>query len=318
MSLACSHDAEPSELGLCEHLAALGHEDRYGGSWWRSRGVGLDHGLLCDDCVIGEDHQVGDVDGVAVLSVCLACVARLEEAIGELMIGHCGTLVVLERPGRFRSATSQVNLDLAGRRLEIAAPVPEMPGAATGATWVALCDNGDLVAIDLDAGSVGDLGDVSETVASIVGADVAEGHPRGGLRPGALEHLLGGKTHLVMAVAPGGRWVALCARRGRAGAVISATTGRVVLALDRSGYFPEQSEFPLAWVRSTDGRPLLVHATQWNRLDLTDVSSGELLTAREDDTGLRGHWGWSSMVGWPCPTTSSTSRSTDGSGPRSG
>lgn len=97
MSLACSHDAEPSEVGLCTHLAALGHEDRYGGFWWRSRGVGLDHDLLCDDCVIGEDHQVGDVDGVAVLSVCLACVARLEEAIGELMIGHCHTYEVGKR-----------------------------------------------------------------------------------------------------------------------------------------------------------------------------------------------------------------------------
>lgn len=63
------------------------------------------------------------------------------------------------------------------------------------------------------------------------------------------------------------------------GAVLDASTGEVLLLLDRDSYY-HNSNFPAAFATIED-RTILVHATNWNRLDLTDPRTGELLTPRE-------------------------------------
>jgi hypothetical protein len=52
------------------------------------------------------------------------------------------------------------------------------------------------------------------------------------------------------------------------------------VTLKRDDYYIEHCIYPLAFFEN-DARPLLLHGTQWNRLDATDPATGELLTKRE-------------------------------------
>src|SRR5436853_2875776 len=49
--------------------------------------------------------------------------------------------------------------------------------------------------------------------------------------------------------------------------------------ISREIYHSEHCPFPLAFVQHNT-KWLLIHATQWNRLDVSDPATGELLTVR--------------------------------------
>ncbi len=66
---------------------------------------------------------------------------------------------------------------------------------------------------------------------------------------------------------------------GRYGLIVDLETGRATMLLDRGDYHEDVSHFSIAFF-SSDGRTLLVHATGWNRLDISDPATGELLTPR--------------------------------------
>jgi hypothetical protein len=51
------------------------------------------------------------------------------------------------------------------------------------------------------------------------------------------------------------------------------------LSLDGGDYYPETVPFSFAFIE-VDGRPLAIHRTAWNRLDISDPATGELLTSR--------------------------------------
>lgn len=87
---------------------------------------------------------------------------------------------------------------------------------------------------------------------------------------------------MVLLTSGDGRQAALAPRHGQHGLVVDLDTGEVLLALDRGDYHVEHCDFPLAFVTRA-GRPVLVHATAWNRLDVTDPRSGECLTQREHE-----------------------------------
>jgi hypothetical protein len=61
--------------------------------------------------------------------------------------------------------------------------------------------------------------------------------------------------------------------------VIDLRAGRVTMALDNGGGDAETVPFSLAFARHR-GRDVVIHRTAWNRLDVSDASSGRLLTAR--------------------------------------
>ena len=61
--------------------------------------------------------------------------------------------------------------------------------------------------------------------------------------------------------------------------VVDASSGSVTMMLDRGNYHTEQCRYPVAFFER-NGRSLLVHATDWNRLDISDPYTGELLTPR--------------------------------------
>jgi hypothetical protein len=72
-----------------------------------------------------------------------------------------------------------------------------------------------------------------------------------------------------------GRFAAAVTDYGRHGVVVDLASGAVVLALDRQDHHTETVRFPVAFLG-----PLVVAATDWNRLDVFDPATGRLLTER--------------------------------------
>ncbi|WP_341280777.1 hypothetical protein [Paenibacillus sp. FSL H8-0537] len=89
-------------------------------------------------------------------------------------------------------------------------------------------------------------------------------------------------------VSKNGQYAAISNRFGRHAAVYDLLARQPIMKLSRDDYHSEVCTFPLAFAE-IDGRSLLIHGTEWNRLDLTDVKSGELLSNRPqtnyDDDG---------------------------------
>ncbi|WP_165069702.1 hypothetical protein [Paludisphaera rhizosphaerae] len=99
------------------------------------------------------------------------------------------------------------------------------------------------------------------------------------------------RQSLAVHVSPRGEWAAIVERRGQFGVVLDLIDRRTTMRLDRGDYYPEQSDFPVAFFEH-DGEPRLVHATDWNRLDVSDPRDGRLLTERAPTSYARGE---------PCP-----------------
>jgi hypothetical protein len=84
---------------------------------------------------------------------------------------------------------------------------------------------------------------------------------------------------LTLRAAPDGRLAAIAELEGRRAVVIEPATGRVTMRILRDNYHEKHCQFPIAFF-ALGGRLHLAHATAWNRLDVSDPATGELLTAR--------------------------------------
>jgi hypothetical protein len=160
--------------------------------------------------------------------------------------------------------------DLTFRHSEVTLPglpapaVIALAGVARAAdAWLLLDRDGVLFRADLTAGR-------TSRVADGLGAEVDLGKP------------------VVLVVADDGSLAAVAERDGRRAAIVDSATGGVVLRLERDDYHPEHCPHPIAFVRDGE-RLLLVHATRWNRLDVSDPRTGELVTARESPVYDRAH-----------------------------
>ncbi|WP_330323911.1 WD40 repeat domain-containing protein [Streptomyces pseudovenezuelae] len=78
---------------------------------------------------------------------------------------------------------------------------------------------------------------------------------------------------------PDGMFAAVVNDYGRFGEVIDLRTGEVTLDLESEGHHSETVPFSLAFGQHL-GRCVVIHRTEWNRLDVSDAQTGEALTAR--------------------------------------
>lgn len=69
---------------------------------------------------------------------------------------------------------------------------------------------------------------------------------------------------------------------GRFGLVIDLQFKKIVMRFNRDDYHYEQSIFPVTFYAYDNDQVLLIHGTAWNRLDISNPFTGELLTSRED------------------------------------
>lgn len=142
---------------------------------------------------------------------------------------------------------------LAGRLLDIK-PIP-----ATR-LWAAIDEQGGLIEIDLERSDTRLLGAVPLS-------DVSH--------------------DLELHVSDRAEFCAVVERYGSKGAVLDLKTGSQTMQLDRGDYCVRVSLFPLAFAIS-GGKTILVHGTDWNRLDLSDPQSGKRLTERTSTHNQRG------------------------------
>ena len=101
--------------------------------------------------------------------------------------------------------------------------------------------------------------------------------PGGQLDPASIDL----EKPVVLCAAPGGELAAVGEAYGLRAAVLEPESGAVVRTLVRGEYQVENCHFPLA-LFEYGGRVLLLHATDWNRLDVTCPRTGERLTPREE------------------------------------
>jgi hypothetical protein len=181
-------------------------------------------------------------------SACAGCLREVERSGGQA--GFCGQPEIATRASglrvRRRSVTfSPSELGLASDIID-AQPLE----GEDRQRWLAWTAEGNLVRLDLDE----------------VSADRVPSGPM----PDGLDALR---------VSPDGRFAVIYSNRGRFGMVADLRGGRTTMTLDRGSYFSSECGFPVAFCVH-DGRLVLVHGTDWNRLDVSDPSTGERLTER--------------------------------------
>jgi hypothetical protein len=93
--------------------------------------------------------------------------------------------------------------------------------------------------------------------------------------------------HLSLCISKDESLVAIYETRGLKGVVVENPTGKVLFTFLRGEYHHEVSPFGVAFCEHA-GRTLLIHTTDWNRLDITDPRTGELLTQREPTSYKKG------------------------------
>jgi len=177
--------------------------------------------------------------------ICFAC---LRHQLMGPRLADLGTPAFRERVTSLRFAHQPCT---APAEVVAFAPVSRMPN-----TWWMLDRQGRLHRVDVVSGSVEAGGSVDPSAVDLT-------------KP------------LVLVVAPGGELAAIGEAYGLRAVVVEPASGKVIRTLVRGDYCAEECCFPLGFFE-LEGRLLLVHATDWNRLDVSDARTGALLTAREE------------------------------------
>ncbi|QSQ17698.1 hypothetical protein [Myxococcus landrumensis] len=233
--------AAPAVGRWCKHLLA----DEDASFIVRFTGQGVDHELRCEAC---DKDAAGAREPVA---ICSACHHTKMGRVFDLMAIR-GRPEIRTRETALRFEHRELRLPaLAGRTLKALTAL----GSAPRVEWLAVDERGELLRLDLEEDTVSRVGAVSAESLDLT-------------------------AELALHASACGRYAAVVNSRGSRGVVVELASGAVKLALDRGDYHVEHCEFSVAFFRDGD-RTLVVHATAWNRLDVTDPATGELLTRRE-------------------------------------
>jgi len=206
-------------------------------------GRGLDHLVVCEPCA----EAFASGDEVPATPVCESCYREF----GSSPERNVGSPVPLERPEPFDATVRTVAVG------GLPADLVDAACAGTGA-WYGLCADGTLV--ELDEWSLGRV----VATGTVTDEEPVPGPPQP--RP---------RLH----VSPSGAYAAVVNDYARLGRIVRLDDGSEAMALDTGSDHAWTVPFPLAFVPAGE-RDLVVHATDWNRLDVSDPETGGLLTAR--------------------------------------
>lgn len=255
--LACGHTGPPAVSQTCEHLFADPDTGIDYVRWFTGKGLSCD--FMCKACLVAREAGRPSV----LLRVCSACLNDMSWYGGSLEF--LGFPEIKEQPVPFEERRITVELPAGLPPLIDLAPIPAM----TMGTWLGLCGDGSLVAIDTMAGRFSKLANAP------IPHELA--HPpwnRKVPRPR-------------VCVSRDGRFAAIVNDYGRLGVVCETGTGRVTLDLVGGSHHTGTVPFSLCFAE-LDGKAVVVHRTDWNRLDASDPATGKLLTAREFPTEREG------------------------------
>jgi hypothetical protein len=210
-------------------------------TFWVLRGVGVEYDLCCGPCArAGPDREV--------VVACEGCVDSADDRWS--VIGVIGEPQIRRRPEPVSVTLSRTPLP--------AVPVDVAPLDGCPGEWLVLT-----------AGQLRWHSGTGEVVASWQARLPGTGPEREGGKPARYRLL----------ASPRGEFAVIAVDYRSRGVVIDLAAGRVTMGLDRGGYHVEQTPFPAAFLH-VDGQLLLVHATAWNRVDLSDPATGVTITPR--------------------------------------
>jgi hypothetical protein len=248
--IACGHEKTPFGEPLCAHI-------RDGRTRWIKAvkwfiGDDLKTEIICVPCA--DDRENGLP--VEAEPVCEECYEYLTSLMGDL-VGCRGKPRILTRPEDFNSTlTNSAIPKQIGAVVDIA-PIDQ----ERRSVWLMLAEGGAIIRWDADTGDWLHLGAVD--VPAEPDRQSGMGSPRRRL------HASGN-----------GNFVAVVNDYGHYGQVVDLSSGKVTLTLDGGKYHPETVPLSFAFAESR-GRVIAIHRTEWNRLDISDPATGELLTDRD-------------------------------------
>jgi hypothetical protein len=227
---------------MCPHL--LGHEEPPA-HYRVLRGRGLDFDLVCEGC------KEAATDGAAELVVvCEGCVERVASETSEL-VGWVGTPGIDVRS----EPVTVVRVGILGVQDHVLAS--DRAVAAWTEGWMTLSSLGEVRS---------HVGDEAEVVGHVDLDDLLESPVSRTRQP-----------VLALHASDDGRFVAVANDYGSTALVLALESGTTTW-LERGSYHEEQTPYPCAFTRRAPDGPILVTATAWNRLDIVDPESGEMLT----------------------------------------
>jgi hypothetical protein len=150
------------------------------------------------------------------------------------------------------------------------------PIEGSAASWLALTTTGSLIEIDLLHRSARTVAQVPHDALDFDGTSIHV--PDSSWTHG---------PRCVLRVSRNGEVAAVANTYGPKGVVLDLSTGQVTMRLHRDEYHEDVSAFPLA-LSDLDGRLVVIHGTEWNRLDVSDARTGVLLTQRQPTSYKRG------------------------------
>ncbi|WP_344587794.1 hypothetical protein [Actinomadura vinacea] len=241
--------AYPSTSRMCRHL--LGPDGDEVDHVRLLTGRGLEYDMCCDAC----DRADGDPE---LTQVCEGCAERVGDEDNRTMVGWRGEAEILERPEPVDPTLRRTPLPRALRDPLDWAAIPGESGSA----WLFLTGRKRLVRLDAGSGE-------HETLTRVPLRRERGEDRQPDRRPRPRLH-----------VSPSGRYAAVVHDRGTGGTLVDLRSGQVMMSLDGGDDRTEHVPFALAFAVHR-GREVVVHRTQWNRLDVSDPATGRLLTARE-------------------------------------
>lgn len=251
---ACGHDA-PMFTRACAEV--LRDHEMVAVRWFTGHGV--ETVWACARC------SELPLDAVAWETMCEACSRDVGPFTGA-EVRLVGTPEVLTRESGLRFERRVVEMDV-----DTGAFVGLAPVAGEAGRWLAVTRDLDLLHLDLAAGSSRVAGRLPGTMEVTLGEPSYWATRRAGQMP------------LLVEASRDGSVAAVATRWGRIGVVVDTADAGVLLALDRGSYHEDVSTFPVAILPGgRAGR--VVHGTDWNRLDVTDIATGECLTVRTSPT----------------------------------
>ena len=247
---ACPHEGPAFGSPICAHLRDCSKPWLKYVEWYT--GAGLNVELLCEACA----HERTNGAVVTAGPACEPCFLKAIEEVGDL-VGVGGKPEVRTRSEPFAAVVTTTTLPAAiGRVTDVTAI-----DAAPGLSWLLLADDGALIRFDAGTSEWRRLAEI--TVPAEPDRKTWRDHPL---------------TRRLYS-SPRGEFAAVVNDFGRWGQVVDLRSGRVTLSLDGGDYYPETVPFSFAFVQVRD-RALAIHRTAWNRLDISDPATGELLTSR--------------------------------------
>jgi hypothetical protein len=254
--IACGHENTPFGEPLCTHIRNCRTPWIESVKWLI--GDDLITEIVCVPCA--NDRENGRP--IDVEQVCEECYQYLTDEIVD-MVGCRGKPGILIRPEIFNDTLKNSALPKQIGTVVDIAPINQ----ERQSVWLMLVESGAIIRWNADTGDWVHLGSVD------VPAE-PDHEPWGG-------HVLRRRLH----VSGNGNFVAVVNDYGRYGQVMDLRSGKLTLALDGGQYHPETVPFSFAFAEA-QGRVVAIHRTDWNRLDVSDPSTGELFTDR-GPTGFR-------------------------------